>query len=160
MVHSQTHRPRSLTAVAGRGAAGHKPLRPVVHRALDLTAVEQIAESSRWRELAACADEDPELFFPTGSSGPAQRQEQQAKAVCARCPVLARCRQDALESRDVHGVRGGMTEGERLAILRAARKAAAKKAGATQTSATKTPARTTARSRRSASAPARPRQSA
>lgn len=135
MVHSQTHRPRSLTAVAGRGTAGRAPLRPVVHRAPDLTAAEQIADSSRWWELAACADEDPELFFPTGSSGPAQLQEQQAKAVCARCPVLARCRQDALESRDVHGVRGGLTEDERLAIIRAAtRKTTAKK------SATKMPA--------------------
>lgn len=103
MVHSQTDRSR--------------PLR----------AVESIAASSRWRDQAACRDADPELFFPVGTRGPAKLQEAEAKAVCARCPVRARCLQVALESRDDYGVRGGMSEEERRDVVRANKKAAAAK---------------------------------
>jgi WhiB family transcriptional regulator, redox-sensing transcriptional regulator len=103
MVHSQTNRRRTLRAVAGHDT------------------VESIAASSRWDILAACRDEDPELFFPVGTRGPALQQEAEAKAVCARCPVRARCLQDALEIGDDHGVRGGMTERERRALIRAAK---------------------------------------
>ena len=39
-----------------------------------------------WRHRALCRDEDPELFFPIGTTGPAVVQIEQAKAVCRRCP--------------------------------------------------------------------------
>ena len=40
-----------------------------------------------WRHDAICRDEDPELFFPVGTSGPALMQIAEAKSVCRRCPV-------------------------------------------------------------------------
>ena len=40
-----------------------------------------------WRHRAACLDEDPELFFPIGNTGPAILQIEEAKAVCRRCEV-------------------------------------------------------------------------
>ena len=40
-----------------------------------------------WRHEAVCRDEDPELFFPVGNSGPALTQIAKAKLVCNRCPV-------------------------------------------------------------------------
>jgi WhiB family redox-sensing transcriptional regulator len=43
-----------------------------------------------WRNYAACLDEDPELFFPIGNTGPALRQIERAKPVCRRCDVLRR----------------------------------------------------------------------
>lgn len=42
-----------------------------------------------WRHRAACLDEDPELFFPIGNTGPALLQIEEAKAVCRRCDVVA-----------------------------------------------------------------------
>ena len=54
-----------------------------------------------WRHHAACRDEDPELFFPIGTSGPALLQVEQAKAVCRRCSVTDACLQWALESGQV-----------------------------------------------------------
>ena len=35
-----------------------------------------------WRHRAACRDEDPELFFPIGNTGPALLQIEEARAVC------------------------------------------------------------------------------
>ena len=41
-----------------------------------------------WRHRAACRDEDPELFFPIGNTGPALLQIEEARAVCRRCEVV------------------------------------------------------------------------
>ncbi|MER6675199.1 WhiB family transcriptional regulator [Streptomyces sp. NPDC000983] len=71
-----------------------------------------------WRDLAVCRDEDPDLFFPIGNSGPALVQTVAAKAVCGRCPVREQCLDWALETRQTVGVWGGTSEGERLALLR------------------------------------------
>lgn len=35
-----------------------------------------------WRHNAVCREEDPELFFPIGNTGPALLQIEEAKAVC------------------------------------------------------------------------------
>jgi WhiB family transcriptional regulator, redox-sensing transcriptional regulator len=71
-----------------------------------------------WRHLSACLDEDPELFFPIGNTGPAIRQIEEAKAVCRRCDVREQCLTWALESGQDHGVWGGLSEDERRALKR------------------------------------------
>lgn len=71
-----------------------------------------------WRHSAVCRDEDPELFFPVGNSGPAVLQIAEAKAVCARCPVSAECLSWALDTGQDAGVWGGMSEDERRALKR------------------------------------------
>jgi WhiB family redox-sensing transcriptional regulator len=38
-----------------------------------------------WRHKAACLDENPELFFPIGTTGRAVEQAERAKAVCRTC---------------------------------------------------------------------------
>src|SRR5690348_6882971 len=71
-----------------------------------------------WRHRAVCRDEDPELFFPIGTSGPALLQVEQAKAVCRRCSVTDECLQWALDTGQDAGVWGGMSEEERRAVKR------------------------------------------
>jgi WhiB family redox-sensing transcriptional regulator len=71
-----------------------------------------------WRHRAICRDEDPELFFPIGNTGPALLQIEQAKAVCRRCPVIQECLAWALESGQDAGVWGGLSEDERRALKR------------------------------------------
>ena len=76
-----------------------------------------------WRNRAACLDADPELFFPTGSTGPALGQIEEAKAVCGRCEVVERCLTWAIEFGQDVGVWGGLSEEERRALKRRAARA-------------------------------------
>jgi WhiB family redox-sensing transcriptional regulator len=76
--------------------------------------------SMDWRNRAACLDEDPELFFPVGSTGPAVEQTERAKAVCAGCDVITQCLEWALTTGQDAGVWGGKTEDERRALRRPA----------------------------------------
>jgi WhiB family redox-sensing transcriptional regulator len=71
-----------------------------------------------WRHRAVCRDEDPELFFPIGNSGPALLQIAEAKAVCERCPVISECLTWALETGQDAGVWGGLSEDERRSLKR------------------------------------------
>ncbi|MEV5319913.1 WhiB family transcriptional regulator [Streptomyces sp. NPDC052687] len=73
---------------------------------------------TNWRERAECRNEDPDLFFPIGTSGPALMQTEQAKAVCRRCPVREPCLQWALDTDQSIGVWGGTSETERRTLKR------------------------------------------
>ena len=66
----------------------------------------------------ACVDGRTELWFAGGDAAA------EAKAICARCPVIAECLAYALEQREDFGIWGGKDERERRAI----RKAAARRA--------------------------------
>lgn len=67
-----------------------------------------------WRDDASCRQTDPEIFFPVGVGG--QRQEEDAKRVCAGCPVRAECLTWALETGQYTGVWGGLGEDERRGL--------------------------------------------
>ena len=71
-----------------------------------------------WRHKAACRDEDPELFFPIGNTGPALGQIEAAKAICRVCTVVNECLQWAIETGQDSGVWGGLSEDERRALGR------------------------------------------
>jgi WhiB family transcriptional regulator, redox-sensing transcriptional regulator len=80
-----------------------------------------------WRDRGACLDEDGELFFPVGNTGPALLQTEKAKAVCRRCEVVDSCLSWAMESGQDAGVWGALSEDERRALKR--RNARAHRAG-------------------------------
>jgi WhiB family redox-sensing transcriptional regulator len=71
-----------------------------------------------WMLRGACHGEDPELFFPVTSEGFGAYQVQRAVSVCHRCTVRAECLRYALNSRQKHGIWGGLTEQERTAMIR------------------------------------------
>jgi WhiB family redox-sensing transcriptional regulator len=73
-----------------------------------------------WRDRAACREEDPDLFFPVGTTGPALLQIQEAKAVCRTCAVQQPCLEWALTSGQEAGVWGGLDEDQRRALKRRA----------------------------------------
>ncbi len=75
-----------------------------------------------WVHRARCKDEDPELFFPIGTTGPAATQADMAKAVCALCEVRGQCLEWAIATGQDCGVWGGTTEEERRALRRARRR--------------------------------------
>ena len=75
-----------------------------------------------WVHRARCRDEDPELFFPIGTTGPAAMQAEMAKAVCGRCDVRELCLEWALSTGQDSGVWGGTSEEERRALRRARRR--------------------------------------
>jgi WhiB family redox-sensing transcriptional regulator len=75
-----------------------------------------------WVHRARCRDEDPELFFPIGTTGPAAIQAEKAKALCRQCEVLIECLEWAMATGQDAGVWGGMSEEERRSLRRARRR--------------------------------------
>jgi WhiB family transcriptional regulator, redox-sensing transcriptional regulator len=80
-----------------------------------------------WIENAACLEEDPELFFPVGTSTPALDQAERAKDVCRSCAVRGECLRWALDTCQDAGVWGGLDEEERRIIRRQRRRMAAER---------------------------------
>lgn len=75
------------------------------------------AVSDQWWAQAACGEVDPELFFVERG-----RSSAPAKRICAGCPVRLPCLELALSAAgsyaDDHGIYGGLTPRERLALRR------------------------------------------
>ena len=70
-----------------------------------------------WRLEAACAEVDPELFFPDPGQAP---QAPAAKAICAGCAVRGPCLAAALHGPQAHqdhaGIFAGTTASDRVAL--------------------------------------------
>ncbi len=71
-----------------------------------------------WRTSSACRDEDPELFFPIGTTGPAVEQMDAAKRICNICSVREECLEFALATNQDAGIWGGLNEDERRTLRR------------------------------------------
>lgn len=69
-----------------------------------MSIVPNVAQPN-WRD-ALCRDHDPELFF-------ALDREDDARAVCAECPIRWECLSWALAVNENHGVWGGMSGDQR-----------------------------------------------
>ena len=73
----------------------------------------------KWQEPAACRAYPTEMFFhPDGERGPRRKaREANAKAICAACPVISQCREQALALHEPYGIWGGLSEEERVEII-------------------------------------------
>lgn len=74
-----------------------------------------------WQKRSACKGEKLALFFgPEGERLPVREaREEKAKAICAGCPVMLRCRETAFVLKMDAGVWGGLGEDERRSKRRA-----------------------------------------
>lgn len=70
-----------------------------------------------WAGKAACRGLDPAIFHPL-----TDEDAEEAKAICAVCPVQEACLEHAIAHREKNGVWGGATERERLRIIRRRRR--------------------------------------
>ena len=79
-----------------------------------------IAALWEWQESAACRTADSAQFFsPSGERGPARRErERLARQFCDACPVREECARFAMALGEEHGIWGGVTSQERIAVLR------------------------------------------
>ena len=76
-------------------------------------------KSQTWRSQARCKGIDPDVFYPA-----VEEEADEAKAICAECPVRLACLEFALAARERDGIWGGATEKERRRIIRQRRKTA------------------------------------
>lgn len=76
--------------------------------------------AASWRQRGACVGLDPEVFYPHSDE-----EADEAKRICATCPVREPCLEFALDTREAEGVWGGTTSRERRRLLRQRRKTAA-----------------------------------
>jgi WhiB family transcriptional regulator, redox-sensing transcriptional regulator len=77
-------------------------------------------DAEGWEDEARCRTEDARLFFGPNRFEPKHERlarEAAAKAICATCPVVAPCRQQALAEGELYGVWGGLGEADRRALL-------------------------------------------
>lgn len=74
-----------------------------------------------WMVDAACRDADPEIYYSVSRTDFITAE---AKAVCARCPVVSNCLAYAFERNEQWGIWGGLTTEERLNVKRRAEYAA------------------------------------
>lgn len=69
--------------------------------------------TSDWMKDGLCRQVDADLFFPEGRGAAITIQTEQAKRVCAACPVRAACLEWALETGQHSGIWGGTSDDER-----------------------------------------------
>jgi WhiB family redox-sensing transcriptional regulator len=78
-----------------------------------------ITQAWEWQLRAACRGMSSSHFFhPWNERGPEREARiQRAKQICAGCPVIDACRQQALELQGMYGIWGWLSEDERLILL-------------------------------------------
>lgn len=67
-------------------------------------------ENWDWQAYAACRGMEPNLFFESSDS---TSEEEMARRICRRCPVLSPCRSYAIEAGEPYGIWGGLSPRER-----------------------------------------------
>jgi len=101
-----------LEDLGNRAASG--VVQPVNTMDFDLpTSPPADDQEHQWMLEARCRGRAPHDFFPSDGVG-----VEQARKVCADCPVKEPCLEYALTYRIDHGVWGGASERERRRILR------------------------------------------
>ena len=75
----------------------------------------------KWRSIGLCKGSDTMVFYPPSDD---DSLAEEAKTICSLCAVRKPCLEFALNTREKHGVWGGLTERERRRVLRQRRRTA------------------------------------
>jgi WhiB family redox-sensing transcriptional regulator len=86
-----------------------------------MALLDAIPVRADWQDDAACRGADTSVFFPTS-----EEDSEEAKGICAQCPVAEACLEYAISTRQPDGVWGGLTPTERHRLIRRRQKAARK----------------------------------
>lgn len=73
----------------------------------------EVDEDLSWQADANCLGVDSRIFFPTRTNN-----TKAALAICGECSVREQCREYALTNNEEHGVWGGLSYRQRLAVKR------------------------------------------
>lgn len=70
--------------------------------------------NTSWMEQGVCQnrDEDGKIFFPEAGNN-----ANMAKKMCARCPVREKCLDWSIETRQMYGIWGGVSEKKRRQMM-------------------------------------------
>ena len=77
--------------------------------------------AQKWRAIGLCKGSDTMVFYPPSDD---DSLAEEAKTICSMCAVKKPCLEFALNTREKHGVWGGLTERERRRVLRQRRRSA------------------------------------
>lgn len=72
-----------------------------------------LADQPKWHREALCGEVGGDLWFPDKGES-----DHEAKRICLACPVRTACLQDALDTGEKHGIRGGLSGWQRNQIRR------------------------------------------
>lgn len=81
-----------------------------------------------WRENAKCRGMDTEMFYPPREKDTYKEIADKAKAICfgkdgkPECPVRKECLTYAVDTDNIYGIWGGMSNRERNALVRKAKR--------------------------------------
>jgi WhiB family redox-sensing transcriptional regulator len=75
--------------------------------------VEHLTDRESWQDDANCKGADIDLFFSLDEA-----DQREALELCKACPVQRECLRDAIETREMYGIWGGMRESDRRSIIR------------------------------------------
>lgn len=82
------------------------------------TLVPALSARPDWMARGLCHQQgNLDICYPEGAGRVGARGTQQAKELCASCPVVADCLAWALDRQERHGVWGGLSERERDQLL-------------------------------------------
>ena len=80
----------------------------------------QLAQAIEKNGGVGC-EQAPDAFFLDESDPNGPYKTRVAKAICGQCPVRALCLEYSIVAREEHGIWGGLSRPERLAIVRKGR---------------------------------------
>jgi WhiB family transcriptional regulator, redox-sensing transcriptional regulator len=115
-----TTNPRSPSTAPSRPVKRRSPRNPEPVDEVVARLPPPIAEGWEWQLHAACRGMDSALFFPIDKEKVRARATRiaRAKTICAHCPALVQCRDYAMNSGELFGIWGGLSEDERAALPR------------------------------------------